>query len=124
MIKPFKSWSTARNHGGTPNHDNDIGKSRGGLTSKIHAVTDVNGNAMHFIVTDGSVHDCMQARELLDSLVLGDRAFDTDKILDYIASKFAVAVIPSKKNRKVRQDYDRAVYRNRNQIERFFNRLI
>lgn len=86
-------------------------------------------SAMHFIVTDGSVHDCTQARELLepvihaDSLVLGDRAFNTDKIINYIASKSAVAVIPSKKNRKVCRDYDRSVYKNRNQIERFFNRL-
>lgn len=102
-----------------------ICKSLGGLTSKIHAVTDGNGNVMHFIVTDCSVHDCTQAHELLepvihaDSLVLGDRAFDNDKIINYITSKF----VPSKKNRKVCRDYNRTVYKKRNQIERFLNRL-
>ncbi len=106
-----------------------IGKSLGGLTSKIHTVTDGEGNAMHFIITDGNVHDCKIAQDLLEpvihenSSVLGDRAFDTDAIIEYIASKIAAAVIPPKKNRKTQRDYDKQLYKNRNQIERFFNRL-
>jgi len=62
------------------------------LTSKIHAAVDGDGKALNFIITDGSVSDCTQAKGLLepiihkDALILGDRAFDTDKILDYIAS--------------------------------------
>lgn len=106
-----------------------IGKSRGGLTTKIHAVTDGEGNAMRFIITEGNVHDSRKAQELLEpvihekSAVLGDRAFDTDAIIGYIASKMAVAVIPPKKNRIIQRDYDQELYRNRNQIERFFNRL-
>ncbi len=106
-----------------------MGKSRGGLTSKIHAAADGDGKALNFIITDGSESDCTQAESLLDpiihkdALILGDRAFDTDKILDYIASKMAVAVIPPKKNRKVQRKYDKETYKNRNQVERFFNRL-
>ena len=34
-----------------------IGKSRGGLTTKIHAVTDGDGNAMNFIITEGNVQE-------------------------------------------------------------------
>lgn len=99
------------------------------MTSKIHAAVDGDGKALNFIITDGSVSDCTQAESLLDpiihkdALILGDRAFDTDKILDYIASKTAVAVIPPKKNRKVQREYDKETYKNRNQVERFFNRL-
>ncbi len=106
-----------------------MGRSCGGLTSKIHAVTDGMGRAMHFIVTGGCVHDSTQAQNLLEPViqdgcvVLGDRAFDTDKIRDYIASKMAIAVIPPKRNRKMQREYDKVAYRNRNQIERFFNRL-
>jgi len=99
------------------------------LTSKIHAAVDDNGEALNFIITDGSVSDCTQAENLLepiiheDARILGDRAYDTDKILDYIASKMAIAVIPPKKNRKVQREYDKESYKNRNQVERFFNRL-
>ncbi len=87
------------------------------------------GHAMHFIVTGGQVHDSIQAQNLLEPVihdgcvVLGDRAFDTDQIMDYIASKMAIAVIPPKKNRKIQREYDGVAYRDRNQIERFFNRL-
>ena len=106
-----------------------IGKSRGGLTTKIHAVTDGEGNAMNFIITGGNVHDSKKAKDLLepvihkDAAVLGDRAFDTDEIIEYIASKMATAVIPPKKNRIIQREYDEELYKNRNQIERFFNRL-
>ncbi len=74
--------------------------SRGGLTTKIHAVTDSEGNAMHLIITEGNIHDIKKAQVLLEpaiyanSAVLGDRAFDMDAIIEYIASKTAVAVIP------------------------------
>jgi len=106
-----------------------IGKSRGGLTSKIHVVTDGKGNAMNVIITAGNVHDSKKAQDLLDPVIhpneaiLGDRAFDTDKIIEYIASKMAVAVIPPKKNRIIKREYDKELYKNRNQIECFFNRL-
>ena len=99
------------------------------MTSKIHAAVDDNGEALNFIITGGSVSDCTQAENLLepiiheDARILGDRAYDTDKILDYIASKMAIAVIPPKKNRKVQREYDKESYKNRNQVERFFNRL-
>ena len=99
------------------------------MTSKIHAAVDENGTALNFIITDGSVSDCTQAENLLepiihkDALILRDKVFDTDKILDYIASKMAIAVIPPKKKSKVQIEYDKESYKNRNQVERFFNRL-
>ena len=84
---------------------------------------------MSFIVTSGSVHDCKEAKNLLEtvihenSYVLGDKAFDTDEIIEFILSKEAIAVIPPKSNRKIQRDYDHEKYRNRNQIERFFNKI-
>lgn len=84
---------------------------------------------MQFIITEGNIHDSKKAKDLLEpvihenSTVLGDRAFDTDAIIEYIASKMAVAVIPPKKNRIIQREYDKNLYRNRNQIERLFNRL-
>ena len=84
---------------------------------------------MHFLLTEGNIHDCKQAENLLEPVihenmyVLADRAYDTDKIIEYIEEKSAVAVIPAKKNRKEQREYDKEKYRNRNQVERFFNRI-
>ena len=92
-------------------------------------MTDGEGNAMNFIITAGNVNDNKKAQDLLDPVIhpyeaiLGDRAFDTDKIIEYITSKMAVAVIPPKKNRIIQRVYDKELYKNRNQIERFFDKL-
>jgi len=55
--------------------------------------------------------------------VLGDRAYDAAKILVYISCNFARAVIPPRKNKTYPQKYNKKDYKNRNQIERFFQRL-
>lgn len=84
---------------------------------------------LRFIVTKGNVNDCTQAENLLDSVIrkgmyiLGDKAYDTDDIVNYIIEKAACAVIPSRKNRKIQREYDKEIYKDRNIIERFFNRL-
>lgn len=84
---------------------------------------------MHFILTEGNIHDCKPAEDLLDPIihenmrVLADRAYDTDKIIEFIEEKSAIAVIPPKKNRKEQREYDKEKYRNRNLVERFINRI-
>jgi len=55
--------------------------------------------------------------------ILGDKAYDIDKIISYITEKSSAAVIPSRKNRRFIRKYDEEIYKNRNQIERFFNKL-
>ena len=55
--------------------------------------------------------------------VLVDKAFDSEQILKYIEKNRAITVIPPRKNRKEQREYDKSIYKNRNQIERFFNRL-
>ena len=109
--------------------DGKIGKSRGGSTTKIHAVTNGEGKPMKFILTSGSAHDSTQAIPLMKNIiregmrVLGDRAYDAAKILVYISCNFARAVIPPRKNKTYPQKYNKKDYKNRNQIERFFQRL-
>ena len=58
-----------------------------------------------------------------NAYVLGDKAYDSNKIIEFIESKSAVAVIPPKRNRKIQREYDKELYKNRNQVERFFNRI-
>lgn len=55
--------------------------------------------------------------------ILADRAYDCNKIVEYIESEVAKAVIPGRKNRMTKRKYNEEVYKNRNQIERFFNRI-
>ena len=108
--------------------DNEgLGRSRGGLSSKIHCITDGLGNPVDFILTGGEVHDNLCADALLDGkktdFVIADKAYDSDRTLDKIAQIEAMAVIPPKSNRKDQRDFDKHYYKDRNLIERFFCRL-
>ncbi len=55
--------------------------------------------------------------------MLGDKGFDSDAIRDDLQKRGAAPVIPTKSNRKVQRAIDRDLYKLRNRIERFFNRL-
>jgi transposase len=101
-----------------------IGRSRGGLTSKIHAVADALGNPVRWVLSGGEVADVTQAKPLLHGLkadaVLADKGYDADTLIDSIQATGAIAVIPPKRNRVVQRSYDRHLYKDRNLIERFF----
>lgn len=77
---------------------------------------------MNFVITGDNTYDCTQVENLIHSVihegvrVLADRAYDVDKIIEYIKSKLGIAVIPSRKNCKTLREYDKEVYKNRNQI--------
>jgi len=55
--------------------------------------------------------------------VLADKGYDSDDLLKYVASLDAEAVIPAKKNRTVDRPLNRELYKDRNKVERFFNRV-
>ena len=104
-----------------------LGRSRGGLTAKIHACVEGLGQLVCCILTGGQVNDVTQGAHLLAQVepgaALADKAYDADALLDCIAGKGAKAVIPPKANRTVQRPLDRHHYRNRNVIERFFAQL-
>ena len=105
-----------------------IGRSRGGLSTKIHTAVDGLGNLGRFRLTGGERHDITEAANLLDGLeqvgaVLADKAFDAASLLARIRELGAKAVIPPRANRNESHDYDVYHYRSRNLIERFFARI-
>src|SRR6266851_1977234 len=104
-----------------------IGRSRGGLTTKVHALVDALGNPCSLMLTPGQVHDLTCAQPLLENAdpgaLLGDKAYDADSLLDTLARREITPVIPPKANRKVQRACDYALYCERNLIERFFNKL-
>jgi transposase len=106
-----------------------IGKSRGGNTTKIHAVVDGLGNPVHFELSGGQVNDNTVAIDLLSNIdiknanILGDKAYGTKEIRTYIASQEAVYTIPPKSNTKEPWDCDWWLYKERHLVECFFNKI-
>lgn len=110
------------------NSDEAIGRSRGGLSTKIHTVCDANGNPTAFFLTAGQCHDLDGADALIDGIeaeaLLADKAYDAkERVLDKVEKKKCNAVIPPKSSRKTKREYDKNLYKLRHKIENFFARL-
>ena len=88
----------------TRNRKQSMGRPRGGLTSKIHAMVDSNGLPIRLGLTAGEAHDNRLANKLLSRLKSGsmlqaDRGYDADWIRALAARKGALANIPPRRNR-------------------------
>src|SRR3712207_382094 len=98
-----------------------IGRSRGGLTTKIVALVDALGDLVRFVLLPGQRHDMVGVPPLIEGVafgaLLGDRAFDTDRLRADLDARGAAAVIPPKANRKATIAFDREMYRWRHLIE-------
>ncbi|MFC5066572.1 IS5 family transposase [Flaviflagellibacter deserti] len=107
------------------NREQHVGRSRGGLTSKIHAVVDADGLPVGLGLTPGGAHDNRLCSLLLTGLhqgtmLLADRGYDADWIRELASQKGAWANIPPKRNRKEPICFSPYLYRARNLVERFF----
>ncbi|MEC7000178.1 IS5 family transposase [Brucella abortus] len=85
--------------------DGGMGRSRGGLTSKIHALVDAEGRPVNLRLTGGQIADCAEADALTNELgegdiLLADKGYDTNAIRAKAAARKAWANIPPKSNRK------------------------
>ncbi len=92
----------------------DIGRSSGGLSTKIHAVVDALGNPTRFFLTPGQAHDLQGADVLLPQVeaaaVLADKAYDAFEPILPLNQRGIEAVIPPKNNRLESRDYDKTLY--------------
>ena len=105
-----------------------MGRSRGGLTTKLHALVDANGLPIAFKLTPGQAHDGRSAQDMLTSvgtgdILLADRAYDSDALRQSLERRGAWGNIALMPNRKRRPPFSAWLYRQRNAIERFFNKL-
>ena len=110
------------------NSEQLMGRSRGGLTTKIHAVVDTSGLPVRVALTTGEAHDNRLVLTPLSGLksgamLLADRGFDADWIRGLVTQRGAWANIPPKSNRKEPICFNPYLYRARNLIERFFNKI-
>ncbi len=105
-----------------------MGRSRGGLTTKIHALVDANGLPIALKLTAGQAHDGKSAQDMLGTvregdILLADRAYDSDALRAEMAARGAWANIKPMPGRRRKPAFSAFLYRYRNLVERFFNKL-
>ena len=97
------------------------------MSTKIHAATEALGLPVRLIGTPGQRNDIVFAHDLIDGIeaeaMLGDKGYDADPLVETIVATGAKVVIPPKRNRKTQRPFDVDLYKERNRIERFFNKL-
>lgn len=112
---------------GTGIQEQGLGRSKGGFSSKLHAACDSHGNPLRFFVTAGQRSDYIKALDLIEGQVMGaliaDKGYDANYMVEAAINIGAKAVIPPRSQRKTPRDYDQDLYKERNQIERMFNKL-
>ncbi|MFH9677573.1 IS5 family transposase [Streptomyces sp. NPDC017405] len=145
--------ATGRKGGGTSKDEPDdhaLGRSRGGLTTKIHLACDGKGRPLAILITPGQRHDSVCARPLLERIrvprtglgrprcrpdqIIADKAYSSRGFRAYLRKRGIAHTIPEKTDQRRHRlrrgyhggrppGYDRESYRRRNVIERCFNRL-
>ena len=104
-----------------------IGRSRGGLSTKVSLIVDALGLPVAFEITEGQRHDIKSAPALVAKAkprcLLADKAFDSDAFRAELQSRGCVAVIPSNGSRVPKLPYDSDLYKARSAVECAFNLL-
>jgi transposase len=98
------------------------------LSTKLHVVVDGCGLPLKIVLSPGQASDKAVAPALLTDLAPGrdlvaDRGYDAEALLDLVAARGGRAHIPTCRDRKRQRSVDPALYRHRNLVERFFNKL-
>lgn len=90
-------------------------------------MVDALGNPLRLILSVGERADITQAESLLvgyePNAVIADRGYAADKLIDWLDRLGIEAVIPAKKNRLRERPIDENLYKDRNKVERYFNKL-
>ncbi|MER7983904.1 IS5 family transposase [Streptomyces sp. NPDC095817] len=144
--------ATGRKGGSTGDepYDHALGRSRGGLTTKIHLACDGKGRPLAILLTPGQRHDSICARPLLERIrvprdgpgrprsrpdqVIADKAYSSRGFRAYLRKRGITCTIPEKSDQRRHRHNrgrlggrppacDRQIYRQRNVVERCFNRL-
>ncbi|WP_342627348.1 IS5 family transposase [Nguyenibacter vanlangensis] len=104
-----------------------IGRSKGGITTKILALTDALGNLVRFKLLPGNRYDTIGVAPLIDGInfeaLLGDKAFDANWIIEELDQRGAKVVISQRSQRKNPRAIDEEIYKWRHLIENFFCKL-
>uniref|UniRef100_UPI0035E40EF3 IS5 family transposase n=1 Tax=Streptomyces physcomitrii TaxID=2724184 RepID=UPI0035E40EF3 len=151
IVRAHQHAAGARKKGppaGEP-HDHAIGRSRGGLTTKVHLAADDRCGPMAFVLTAGQAGDAPAFPDVMDALrvprprgrprtrpdvVLADKAYSSRVIREHLRRRGIRAVIPvpaDQRGHRLRRGhqggrppaFDREAYKQRNTVERCINRI-
>jgi transposase len=106
-----------------------LGRSRGGLSTKVHLRANAHGLPIGVVLTSGEAHDAtaytdlMEERDSDPGVLLGDRAYDSDEIRRDARDRGSTPEIPTRRSRKIQHSVDRRLYALRSRVECFINRL-
>ncbi|MFD2032722.1 IS5 family transposase [Ancylobacter dichloromethanicus] len=105
-----------------------IGRTKGGLNSKLHTVCDGEGRPIIMVLSEGQMSDHKGARLVLDALpparcLIADRGYDSAWFRDALAARGITPCIPSSRSRKRPYPYDKTLYRQRHKVENLFAKL-
>ena len=108
-----------------------MGQSHGGRNTKVHIIAADDRTALMVTLSPGQAHDGVEGRKLLTlrgpqeepAYLLMDRAYEGDATRQLARDLGYWPVVPPRRQRKVKWDYDRKLYRRRNEVERLFGRL-
>ena len=105
-----------------------IGRSRGGRNTKIHAIADAKGRLLSILLTGGEAHDCPPAKRLIRRTkaarkLLGDRAYDSAELRQWLEDRGTKPIVPNRSNRKQPFSFDKKSYKQRHRIENAFCRI-
>ena len=106
-----------------------VGRTRGRLNTKLHAIVDSLGNPVEFLLSAGNEHDCVHTVKLLETVeisgsnILADRAYGAQAIREYILERGATYVIPPQSNISKPWSVDWYLYKERHLIECFFQKI-
>lgn len=108
-------------------HNQAIGRSRGGRTTKIHALSDPLCRPVVLHLTPGQDADIATAPDVLTlappmRALIADKGYDGDALRAEIVNRGAKPVIPNKSNRVTLHRFNKRAYKGRNVIERSFSR--
>jgi transposase len=105
-----------------------IGRTKGGLNSKLHVLADAKGRPIRMFLSAGQTSDYVGARALLSSIpragaLLADRGYDAAWFRNALVELGISPCIPSRVSRKIPIPHDAELYRQRHKIENMFARL-
>lgn len=141
---PLRGWddcarpsTCCRGKKSTPEEE-ALGRSRGGLTTKIHVRAEGSGKMLTFLLTPGQQHDITVAEDLLEQgavqrkggqrrrlpkRLVADKGYSSHKFRTYLRNHRIGCTIPHKDNELHKGRFDPITYRLRNRVERLFARL-
>lgn len=120
----------AHQHAAGARHGEDValGRSSGGLSTKVHMLSDAHGNPQGFTITEGQTHDTKEAIHLVEQSnapwIVADKGYDSQALRENIAKRGIKEVIPRRRNSlKTNTNFDQQLYKARHVVENLFARM-